>query len=145
MKTTGIRLTLSTWVKFVPVFAIWLGIGATYAQQVKETTFNRDGSGVVLAKEIPVVRNLEITGDGTPQQMLYVVQLARFVDLPYIPEKFPKGCMLFISPDHPSEKLLLNGFYDSYEKAQQAAAKWKKIPEFKGAFVRKSPLLIRYD
>ena len=43
-----------------------------------------------------------------------------------------------------NEKILLAGFYSSLEEAQSAAKKWKAQKQFKYAFARKDPFIIRY-
>lgn len=114
--------------------------------QVKEydLTVKGGGGGIVLSKEIPIKPSPEIKGYGSPT-WLYVVQLARFEDLMKIPDKFPKGSILWVNPDHPREKILLSGFYNSFEEAKTAAQKFKKIDQFKHAFARKDAFMIRYD
>lgn len=103
----------------------------------------RDGS-YHLQKEVPSMKNPVIRGDGMPTK-LFVVQLARFEDMIHVPPQFPKGTMLWVNPDIPNEKILLAGYYASYEEATEAAKDWKKRPEFKGAFARKSPFVITYQ
>jgi hypothetical protein len=104
----------------------------------------RDGSAMKLTKDVPIQKNPQINGTGQPTYM-YVVQLARFVDMDYIPSEFPKGTFLWVSPDHNSETLLLSGFFSTYEEASADVKNWKGKPEFKAAFARKMPFLIRYD
>ncbi|MCB0835413.1 MAG: hypothetical protein KDD63_02930 [Bacteroidetes bacterium] len=122
-----------------------LEISAQAPTQTVEGFRVKDRSGNYhLEKNVPYQKNPEIRGDGIPTKM-YVVQLARFEDLAHIPSTFPKGTFLWVSPDHPQEKLLLTGFYGTVEEAKQAALAWKKRPEFKGAFARATPFLIKYD
>lgn len=97
-----------------------------------------------LYKDVPVRKNMEVQGTGTPTA-LYVVQLARFEDMDYIPSTFPKGTILFINQDHSNEKFLYAGFYNSAAEASAAAKKWKQNAMFKGAFPRALPFLVRYD
>lgn len=104
----------------------------------------RDGETVRRMKDIPVRVNPIITGDGTPTY-LYVIQLARFEDMEGIPSTFPKGTFLWVNPDYRSEMLLLSGFYEDRDKAYSDAQAWKKKAEFKGAFVRAKPFMVRYD
>ena len=119
-------------------------ISVVQAQKIKEySTATRDG-GFYLQKEVPSERNPIIQGDGVPTK-LYVIQLARFEDMPRIPSSFPKGTFLWSNPDHPREKLLLVGYYDSLGNAEKAAAAWRKNRTFSKAFVRQEPFIIRYD
>ena len=134
MKTTYFILALCIQMLFIEA----------NAQRIKEySTPTRDGS-FYLQKEVPSERNPIIQGEGKPTK-LYVIQLARFEDMPRIPSSFPKGTFLWISPDHPREKLLLVGYYDSLANAEKAAVAWRKNPTFKKAFVRQAPFIIRYD
>ena len=82
--------------------------------------------------------------DGIPTKM-YVVQLARFEEMHDLPKTFPKGTFLWANPDHKNEKLLLSGFYGSYQEAMEAANLWKRHEQFANAFARYDPFLIRYD
>lgn len=113
--------------------------------QVKEYSFQTKGGGaVVLSKEVPREENLRISGPGRPVKM-YVVQLARFEFMREIPNEFPKGTLLWVNPDHPNEKILLGGFYNSYEEAERAAVQWKKQRQFRKAFARELPFMVRYE
>ncbi|MEM7106298.1 MAG: hypothetical protein AAF502_24425 [Bacteroidota bacterium] len=106
---------------------------------------SEDGGSMMLTKEIPVANNIEITGDGEVVEQMYVVQLARFEKMPEAPDFFPKGSMLWVNPDHPNEKLLLVGFYNTLEDARLAAEEWKvKSEQFQFAFARQQPFFIRY-
>lgn len=104
----------------------------------------RDGGTMRRMKDIPIRINPIIQGDGTPTY-LYVIQLARFENMEGIPSTFPKGTFLWVNPDYRSEMLLLSGFYEDRDKAYADAQVWKKKKEFKGAFVRAKPFMVRYD
>ena len=118
---------------------------AVMAQPVSSYNTKTSTGTFVLEKEVPQNPGaLPITGKGVPTE-LFVVQLARFEELPYIPETFPAGTMLWPNPDHQNEKLLLVGFYDTFEEASKAAAVWKKKPMYKSAFPRRMPFIVRYD
>lgn len=116
------------------------------------STFSAPGAGaeapvseeVILAKGIPRNPHVKVSGDGKPKA-LYVVQLARFEFMKGVPEEFPKGSFLWINPDLRSEKLLLSGFYDTYEDANEAALEWKKQKQFSRAFARPKPFMIVYE
>ncbi|TAE50057.1 MAG: hypothetical protein EAZ89_12910 [Bacteroidetes bacterium] len=97
-----------------------------------------------LQKEVPDREPPKITGNGKPVN-LYVVQLARFEEMTTIPPSFPQGTFLWANPDHINEKLLLSGFYNSYQEAVAAAAVWKKKYMFKDAFARTKPFITQYQ
>jgi hypothetical protein len=128
------------------LMAMFLFAGvAAVAQPVSSYNTKTSTGTHVLEKEVPQNPGaLPITGKGVPTE-LFVVQLARFEELPYIPETFPAGTMLWPNPDHQNEKLLLVGFFDTFEDAQKAAVEWKKKPMYKSAFPRKMPFIVRYD
>ncbi|MEZ4826429.1 MAG: hypothetical protein R3C61_09060 [Bacteroidia bacterium] len=107
------------------------------------STRTRSGS-FVLQKEVPHQINPIIKGDGIPTK-LFVVQLARFEDMAHIPSQFPEGTMLWQNPDIGNEKLLLAGFFSTYEDAVTAAKAWKQRKEFSKAFARKDPFMILYN
>ncbi|MDX1908026.1 MAG: hypothetical protein SF053_13405 [Bacteroidia bacterium] len=99
----------------------------------------------MLTKEVPDREPPKIVGTGKPVR-LYVVQLARFEEMPFIPTQFPIGSFIWNNPDHPTEKMLLSGFYYSIEEANKAALEWKKKGiMFKDAFARTEPFMIRYE
>ena len=98
----------------------------------------------VLQKQIPDREPPAVRGNGLPTP-LFVVQLARFEEMRNYPERFPKGTMLWVNPDIPTEKFLLVGFYNSFMEASQAAREWKKNKMFPGAFAIKEPFMIKYD
>lgn len=109
----------------------------------------KDGgeSRAVIMKSIPLATDaVRITGTGKPREK-FVVQLARFESMSQqaLPQEFPKGTFLWISPDHPEETILMSGFYDSYEDARLAAAKWRQQEMFKKAFPRSKPFMIVYE
>lgn len=122
----------------------------TLHAQVKEYSLTPKGrintDEVIRSKGIPMAGDREIKGDGTPRS-LFVVQLARFEFMEGIPEKFPKGAFLWINPDLRSEKLLLAGFFESFEEAEAAAKKWKKKDGkmFATAFARPKPFMVIYE
>lgn len=120
------------------------GVLSSQAQVTARKGALRDGGAVRLQKDIPVRLNPVIEGNGQPTY-LYVIQLARFENMKGIPSTFPKGTFLWVNPDHRSEMLLLTGFYEDRDKAYADAQVWKKKVEFKGAFVRAKPFMIRYD
>jgi hypothetical protein len=118
---------------------------ALNGQEVKEYSFQTKGGGaVVLQKEVPREEDPRVKGMGKPVR-LYVVQLARFEFMREIPQEFPKGTLLYVNPDHPSEKILLGGFYNSFEEAEKACLVWKKQRQFKKAFPRELPFIVRYE
>ena len=124
---------------------LMMGVSSmTVAQVDAASGATRDGESIRFRKDVPVKVNPRIVGNGVPTK-LYVIQLARFEVMGTIPSKFPKGTFLYINPDHPKEKWLLVGFYDSYEDARVAAKEWKKNPMFKGAYARSKPFMVRYD
>ncbi len=137
-------------VKEIIVSAIlFFGLSFATQAQVVEYSLVSKGAGktnndVVLSKEIPIKGDREIKGTGTPNP-LYVVQLARFEFMREIPDKFPAGTFLWINPDHPSEKLLLSGFYESLKQAESAARDWKKQQQFRTAFAREKPFIVQYN
>lgn len=119
-------------------------IPSLQAQVESRVGQTRDGETVRRMKDIPVRVNPIIQGDGSPTY-LYVIQLARFENMEGIPSTFPKGTFLWVNPDYRSEMLLLSGFYEDRDKAYSDAQVWKKKIEFKGAFVRAKPFMVRYD
>jgi len=102
------------------------------------------GGSVRMVKDIPIREMPRVFGDGKPTS-LYVVQLARFEAMDYIPETFPSGTFLWVSHDHDNEKVLYAGYYASFEEAQKATQLWKQRSMFKSAFPRPTPFLVRYD
>ncbi|MEL6848957.1 MAG: hypothetical protein AAFP92_10585 [Bacteroidota bacterium] len=114
------------------------------AQQVKAYSYPSRGGTHFIGKEVKKVINPKIEGAGVPTQ-LFVVQLARFEEMASLPATFPKGTILWVNPDVPTEKILYSGFYESLADAKKAAVEWKKIKEFKSAFARPMPWLVRYD
>lgn len=139
------KLTVKTlFAKLVFLQLLYCG-NPLFAQVESFDYASEDGTAIMLTKEIPVMDNLEITGDGEPIEQLYVVQLARFEQMPEAPEFFPKGSMLWVNPDHPKEKLLLAGFYKSLDEARVAASEWKlQSEQFQFAFARQTPFFIKY-
>ena len=128
---------------FLTFAILMLASSIELSAQIKERSgLTRDGESFRLEKEVPYRENPEIKGNGVPTN-LYVVQLARFEDLEEIPKTFPKGTYLWLSPDHPREKLLVSGFYETYAKANAAANQYKKLKEYRGAFARL--FMVRYD
>lgn len=112
--------------------------------QVSSTAAKTRGNSHRLIKDIPIRELPEVRGDGKPT-LLYVVQLARFEDMDYIPSTFPKGTFLWASADHPGEKILYAGYYASLEEARKAAVVYKKQKMFQGAFPVNMPFIVRYD
>lgn len=119
------------------------------AQVSSEKYSMNDGGapGAIILKKIPVSADgVKISGEGKPRAK-FVVQLARFESMSQdsLPEQFPKGTFLWISPDHPEETMLLAGFFDSYEEAKAASLNWRKNKMFTDAFARSKPFLILYE
>ena len=98
----------------------------------------------VLQKQIPDRQPPAVRGTGLPTP-LFVVQLARFEEMRDYPAQFPKGTILWVNPDIPTEKFLLVGFYNSFQEASSAAREWKKNKMFPGAFAIREPFMIKYD
>ncbi len=121
-----------------------IGALCSLQAQVKSYGGRTRAGGFRLVKDVPQRTPPPIVGAGAPT-MLYVVQLARFEEMPSIPDQFPKGTLVWVNPDHPNEKLLLAGFYTSLQEAESAAEKWRRNPIFDKAFVREQPFLVRYD
>lgn len=130
--------------KIVLLSGLLLGLLSVDAQVSSASGAARDGSSIRRQKDIPVNPGPLIQGNGQPTK-LYVIQLARFESMNGIPSTFPKGTFLWVNPDHRSEMLLLAGFYDDPDKAYAASKQWKKKAEFKKAFVRAKPFMVRYD
>jgi hypothetical protein len=98
-----------------------------------------------VVKSVPDRNPPKIEGDALPTR-LYVVQLARFEEMYAVPPRFPKGTFIWANPDNKNEKMLYAGFYYSIEEATKAAAEWKKKGiEYKDAFARPEPWIVRYD
>lgn len=119
------------------------------AQVSSEKYSMKDGGkpGALIVKKVIVNEDgVRISGDGKPRAK-FVVQLARFESMNQdsLPEQFPKGTFLWISPDHPEETLLLAGFFDSFEEAKAATLDWRKNKMFAKAFARTKPFLILYE
>ncbi|MDX2245392.1 MAG: hypothetical protein SF052_01345 [Bacteroidia bacterium] len=135
--------------KFVFTFLLAvLSTGIVWGQEQKGqldafSVRTRDGS-YHLQKQVPSQINPIIRGDGIPTK-LFVVQLARFEDMAHIPSQFPEGTMLWQNPDIGNEKLLLAGFFSTYEDAVEAAKAWKQRKEFAKAFARKDPFMVLYN
>lgn len=125
---------------------VFLILGSLSCLQAQVTSYGGKtrAGGFRLVKDVPSRTPPQVSGEGAPT-MLYVVQLARFEDMPSIPAQFPKGTLVWVNPDHANEKLLLAGFYTSLEEAEAAAVKWRRNPTFAKAFVREQPFLVRYD
>ena len=126
------------------VLGLIFASSSAFAQVETVSGPTRDGKAMKITKDIPIRKNPVVKGDGQPTY-LYVVQLARFVDMDYIPAEFPKGTFLWISPDNSEETLLLSGFFSTYEEANADVKNWTGNPAFKGCFARKLPFLVRYD
>ena len=132
---------------YLPILFLLMGgifTQEAYAQVRSQSTKPYTNDSYVLQKQVPDREPPAVRGDGLPTP-LFVVQLARFEEMRNYPERFPKGTMLWVNPDIPTEKFLLVGFYNSFLEASAAAREWKKNKMFPGAFAIKEPFMIKYD